>query len=167
MNREHAVFLARAAVLQSAHRTPQLRWSRSTQRWSCKAWMGNEPSLQRISLSVRRRTSRMTSLEAGEILTAVRVPAKWAGQRFYFEKVADRNVWDFALVSIAVAMSMDGDTIGESRFVCGGVACTPHRLRNVEMLHAASRCRTKVQMRWQRWPPPARARSTQINTSCR
>lgn len=77
--------------------------------------------------------TRMTSLEAGEILTAVRIPAKWAGKKFYFEKVADRNVWDFALVSIAVAMSMDGDTIGENRFVCGGVACTPHRLRNVEI----------------------------------
>ena len=76
--------------------------------------------------------TRMTSLEPGEILTAVRLPSKWAGQRFYFEKVADRNAWDFALVSIAVAMSMDGDTIGDSRFVCGAVACTPHRLRNVE-----------------------------------
>ncbi len=76
--------------------------------------------------------TQMTSLEPGEILTAVRIPAKWAGKRFYFEKVADRDVWDFALVSIAVAMSMDGDTIGDSRFVCGGVACTPHRLRNVE-----------------------------------
>ena len=76
--------------------------------------------------------TQMTSLEAGEILTAVRIPAKWAGKKFYYEKVADRNVWDFALVSIAVAMSTDGDTIGESRFVCGGVACTPHRLRNVE-----------------------------------
>jgi xanthine dehydrogenase YagS FAD-binding subunit len=41
-------------------------------------------------------------------------------------------VWDFALVSIAVAMSMDGNTIADSRFVCGGVACTPHRLENVE-----------------------------------
>jgi xanthine dehydrogenase YagS FAD-binding subunit len=76
--------------------------------------------------------TRMTSLEPGEILTAVRIPAKWAGKKFYFEKVADRNAWDFALVSIAVAMSMDGDMIGDSRFVCGGVACTPHRLRNVE-----------------------------------
>lgn len=76
--------------------------------------------------------TQMTSLEPGEILTAVRIPVKWAGKKFYFEKVADRNVWDFALVSIAVAMSMDGDTISESRFVCGGVACTPHRLRNVE-----------------------------------
>ena len=27
---------------------------------------------------------------------------------------------------------MDGDTVTDSRFVCGGVACTPHRLRNVE-----------------------------------
>jgi xanthine dehydrogenase YagS FAD-binding subunit len=76
--------------------------------------------------------TRMTSLEPGEILTAVRIPATWAGKKFYFEKVADRNTWDFALVSIAAAMSMDGDTIGDSRFVCGGVAATPHRLRNVE-----------------------------------
>ena len=76
--------------------------------------------------------TRMTLLEPGEILTAVRLPAKWAGKRFYFEKVADRNTWDFALVSIAVAMSMDGDTITDSRFVCGGVAATPYRMRNVE-----------------------------------
>jgi xanthine dehydrogenase YagS FAD-binding subunit len=74
----------------------------------------------------------MTAMKPGEILTAVRIPSKWAGQRFYWEKVADRDVWDFALVSIAVAMSLDGNTVTDSRFVCGGVACTPHRLRNVE-----------------------------------
>ena len=74
----------------------------------------------------------MTSLDADEILVAVRIPSKWAGKRFYFEKVADRDVWDFALVSIAVAMSMNGDTIEECRFVCGGVAATPHRLTGVE-----------------------------------
>ena len=76
--------------------------------------------------------TQMTTLEPGEILKAVRIPAKWAGKRFYFEKVADRDVWDFALVSIAVAMSMEGDSIADSRFVCGGVACKPHRLTNVE-----------------------------------
>jgi xanthine dehydrogenase YagS FAD-binding subunit len=74
----------------------------------------------------------MTALESDEILTAIRIPSKWAGKRFYFEKVSDRNVWDFALVSIAAAMSIDGDVIGDARFVCGGVACTPYRLRNVE-----------------------------------
>jgi xanthine dehydrogenase YagS FAD-binding subunit len=74
----------------------------------------------------------MTSLKTDEILVAVQIPSRWAGARFYFEKIADRDVWDFALVSIAVAMTMDGETVTNSRFVCGGVACTPYRLHNVE-----------------------------------
>jgi xanthine dehydrogenase YagS FAD-binding subunit len=41
-------------------------------------------------------------------------------------------VWDFALVSIATAMRLNDGVIDESRVVCGGVACTPHRLRIVE-----------------------------------
>ncbi len=36
----------------------------------------------------------MTVLEPGEILTAVRIPATWAGANFYFEKIADRAAWD-------------------------------------------------------------------------
>ncbi|RYZ62488.1 MAG: xanthine dehydrogenase family protein subunit M, partial [Proteobacteria bacterium] len=43
----------------------------------------------------------MNSLKSGEILVAIRVPATWAGASFYFEKVADRAAWDFALLSIA------------------------------------------------------------------
>ena len=31
------------------------------------------------------------------LLTAIRIPARWADAQFYFEKVRDRNVWDFAL----------------------------------------------------------------------
>jgi xanthine dehydrogenase YagS FAD-binding subunit len=75
---------------------------------------------------------QMTALRSGEVLTAVRIPPIWAGSRFYFEKVADRNVWDFALVSIASAMRIEDGIIRDSRIVCGGVACTPHRLRHVE-----------------------------------
>ena len=48
--------------------------------------------------------TRMTALRAGELLTAIRIPGTWAGSRFYFEKIRDRNVWDFALVSVASAM---------------------------------------------------------------
>ena len=36
--------------------------------------------------------------------TAVRLPKKWAGAKFYFEKVTDRATWDFALVNVASAM---------------------------------------------------------------
>ena len=73
-----------------------------------------------------------TVLRAGDVLTAVRVPAKWANAEFYFEKVADRNVWDFALVSIAAAMKVTNGTIEESRMVAGAVECTPRRLTSVE-----------------------------------
>jgi xanthine dehydrogenase YagS FAD-binding subunit len=74
----------------------------------------------------------MTALRTGEILVAVRIPSAWAGAEFYFEKVADRAVWDFALVSIAAALQVDGGTIREARMVCGAVACTPWRLTAVE-----------------------------------
>ena len=75
---------------------------------------------------------RMTVLEPGEILVAVRIPAKWAGATFYFEKVADRAVWDFALVSIAAAFRVDGERITAASLVCGAVECVPHRLTAVE-----------------------------------
>jgi xanthine dehydrogenase YagS FAD-binding subunit len=75
---------------------------------------------------------RMTVLEAGEILMAIRIPAIWAGSTFYFEKVADRNVWDFPLVNIAAAIKMSGNTIEDIRIACAGVECVPRRLTVVE-----------------------------------
>ena len=76
--------------------------------------------------------TRMTVVEPGELLTAIRLPATWAGAQFYFEKVRDRNVWDFALVTIASAMVTKGETIERLRLVANGVAATPTRLARVE-----------------------------------
>jgi xanthine dehydrogenase YagS FAD-binding subunit len=75
---------------------------------------------------------RMTVLQAGDILTAIRIPNTWANAVFYFEKVADRKTWDFALVSIAAAMRVSGSTIDDIRIVAGGVECVPRRLSVVE-----------------------------------
>lgn len=76
--------------------------------------------------------TRMTVLEPGDILAAIRIPNTWAGARFYFEKVADRNTWDFALVSVAAAMVMKGEVVDRLRIACGGVECVPRRLEVVE-----------------------------------
>ncbi|HEY4212964.1 MAG TPA: xanthine dehydrogenase family protein subunit M [Steroidobacteraceae bacterium] len=76
--------------------------------------------------------TRMTVLQPDELLTAVRYPKEWAGAKFYFEKVTDRNTWDFALVSIAAAMVLDGDKIQRIRLACGAVECVPRRLKSVE-----------------------------------
>jgi xanthine dehydrogenase YagS FAD-binding subunit len=81
---------------------------------------------------------RMTALKPDEILTAVRYPKTWAGAKFYYEKVTDRNTWDFALVSIAAAMILDGNVIRSIRMACGAVECVPRRLGDVEKLVAGS-----------------------------
>jgi xanthine dehydrogenase YagS FAD-binding subunit len=76
--------------------------------------------------------TRMTVLRTGELLTAIRLPGTWAGAHFYFEKVADRNVWDFPLVNVASAAVMSGDTVTRMRIAVNGVAPTPLRLPAVE-----------------------------------
>jgi xanthine dehydrogenase YagS FAD-binding subunit len=76
--------------------------------------------------------TRMTVLRPGELLTAIRIPSTWAGAQFYFEKVRDRQVWDFPLVNVASAMKTSGGTIQSVRVVVGAVAATPLRLTAVE-----------------------------------
>ena len=77
--------------------------------------------------------TRMTILEPGDLLLAIRLPATWAGARFYFEKVRDRQVWDFALLSVASAMVVGGDgNIERIRLVVNGAAARPLRLRAIE-----------------------------------
>lgn len=132
MNREHAVFGASRCVAVSPSDTATALVALEATMIAESVNGSRSIAAEDFFVGPDTHITQMTSLETDEILVAVRIPSKWAGKRFYFEKVADRDVWDFALVSVAVAMSMDGDTIADSRFVCGGVACTPHRLTNVE-----------------------------------
>ena len=76
--------------------------------------------------------TRMTVLQPGELLTAIRIPATWAGASFYFEKVRDRNVWDFPLMNVAAATTYSGNTIERIRMVVNAAAATPLRLHAVE-----------------------------------
>jgi len=78
--------------------------------------------------------THMTILKPGDLLTTIKIPNTWAGATFYFEKVADRNVWDFPLVNVAAAMKVSGGTIQEIRIACGAVECVPKRLEVVEDL---------------------------------
>jgi xanthine dehydrogenase YagS FAD-binding subunit len=76
--------------------------------------------------------TKLTSLQPGDLLTAIRIPSTWAGKGHYFEKVRDRQVWDFALINIAAAINVSGSTIGDARMVVNGVSATPYRLNAVE-----------------------------------
>jgi xanthine dehydrogenase YagS FAD-binding subunit len=75
---------------------------------------------------------RMTVLRPGELLTAIRIPPTWAGAQFYFEKVRDRNVWDFPLLNVASAATYAGENIERIRLVINAAAPRPLRLHEVE-----------------------------------
>jgi xanthine dehydrogenase YagS FAD-binding subunit len=76
--------------------------------------------------------TRMTVLMPGELLTAIRIPSTWASAQFYFEKVRDRNVWDFPLLNVASASRMSGGNIQSIRIVINAAAARPLRLHAVE-----------------------------------
>jgi xanthine dehydrogenase YagS FAD-binding subunit len=75
---------------------------------------------------------RMTALAPDELLTAIRIPSTWAGAEFYFEKVRDRNVWDFPLLNVASAARFTGANIDQIRIVINAAAARPLRLHAVE-----------------------------------
>ncbi len=75
---------------------------------------------------------RMTVLRPGDLLTAIRIPATWAGAQFYFEKVRERQVWDFPIVNVAAVLRVSGGKIESSRIVVNAVAARPLRVRSAE-----------------------------------
>jgi xanthine dehydrogenase YagS FAD-binding subunit len=81
---------------------------------------------------------RMTILQPDDLLTAIRLPKTWAGAIFYFEKVADRNTWDFALANVALAMRLKNNIIEDIRITCGGVQCIPKRMIVAESIARGS-----------------------------
>lgn len=132
MNREHSLFEASRCVAVSPSDTATAMVALEATMVIASVDGTRTVPAEQFFVGPKTHITQMTSLKPGEILTAVRLPAKWANKHFYFEKVADRDVWDFALVSIAAAMDVTGTTVGEARFVCGGVAAVPYRLRDVE-----------------------------------
>src|SRR5258706_14535938 len=75
---------------------------------------------------------RMTVLQPGDLLTAIRIPAAWAGSQFYFEKVRERQVWGFPIVNVAGGLVVSGGKIERSRIAVNAVAPHPVRLTAVE-----------------------------------
>jgi xanthine dehydrogenase YagS FAD-binding subunit len=73
-----------------------------------------------------------TTMQPGELITAFRVPAALFARRSLFLKIRDRESYEFALASAAVALDIDGGTVREARIALGGVATVPWRAREAE-----------------------------------
>lgn len=87
-----------------------------------------------------------TNLQPDEIITAIDLPAKGFAEHYTYLKVRDRASYAFALVSVAAALKMDGNTIQETRLALGGVAHKPWRDPEAEaMLNGQSAIRENFQ----------------------
>ncbi|MBT7274992.1 MAG: xanthine dehydrogenase family protein subunit M [Woeseiaceae bacterium] len=132
MNREHALFNASRCVAVSPSDTATALVALDATMVINNVDGEHEMTAEDFFVGPDTHITRMTALEPGEILTSIKIPNTWANSEYYFEKIADRDVWDFALVSIAMVVKKSEKSIQESRMVCGGVACTPYRLDEVE-----------------------------------
>ena len=70
---------------------------------------------------------RDTNLQADELVTAVELPPRGFATHYTYLKIRDRLSYAFALVSVAAALEMNGNTIREARVALGGVAPKPWR----------------------------------------
>jgi xanthine dehydrogenase YagS FAD-binding subunit len=68
-----------------------------------------------------------TNLHPNEIITAIELPAQGFARNYSYLKIRDRLSYAFALVSVAAALELEGDTIGQARLALGGVAHKPWR----------------------------------------
>jgi xanthine dehydrogenase YagS FAD-binding subunit len=73
-----------------------------------------------------------TVLAAGELITAITVPAGPWTRRSHYLKVRDRASYAFALASAAIALDMAGGTVRTARIALGGVATVPWRAKAAE-----------------------------------
>jgi xanthine dehydrogenase YagS FAD-binding subunit len=89
-------------------------------------------------------------LERGDLIVGIEVPARAEARASHYLKVRDRQSYEFALVSTAAAVALDGRTIQSVRLAMGGVAPRPWRLVAAEAalrglsLDDRSRLRTAI-----------------------
>ena len=132
INREHAVFEARRCVAVNPSDTAPALIALDA-KFVIRSERGEKVvDAEDYFITPARDIRRMTILKPSDLLTSVRIPNTWAGARFYFEKVRDRQAWDFALVSISSAMKLSGGKIEDVRMVLNAVGPRPLRLTDVE-----------------------------------
>jgi xanthine dehydrogenase YagS FAD-binding subunit len=132
MNREHAIFDAARCIAVSPSDTAPALVVLEAKMVIKTAKAERVVDAEKFFIGPATDITHMTVVKPEELLVAIRIPNKWSGAKFYFEKVADRNTWDFALVNVASALKVMNGTIDAARVACGGVSCTPRLIKVAE-----------------------------------
>jgi xanthine dehydrogenase YagS FAD-binding subunit len=132
VNREHALFDADRCIAVSPSDTAPALVALDA-KFVIRSSKGESVlGVDEFFVGPKTDITHLTAVQPNELVTAIRIPKTWAGSHFYFEKVADRDTWDFALVNVAAAIVVTNGTIERARVACGGVSAVPRRLTVVE-----------------------------------
>ncbi|HEX3755665.1 MAG TPA: xanthine dehydrogenase family protein subunit M [Rhizomicrobium sp.] len=85
-----------------------------------------------LHVSPDKDPSRETILQPGDLITGFSIPASALARRSLYLKIRDRQSYEFALASAAVALDLDGGSIRDARVALGGVATRPWRSHEAE-----------------------------------
>jgi xanthine dehydrogenase YagS FAD-binding subunit len=132
MNRYHAIFDAARCIAASPSDTAPALVVIEAKMVIRSAKSERVVDAERFFVGPAIDITHMTVLQPQELLVALRIPNTWADAKFYFEKVADRQTWDFPLVNVASALKLTNGVIDAARVACGGVSCTPRYIKVVE-----------------------------------
>jgi xanthine dehydrogenase YagS FAD-binding subunit len=132
-NREHALFDANRCVAVSPSDMAPTMIALDAKMVVRNAKGERLIAAEDFFIGPRTDITHMTQVQPEDLLVAIRIPKAWADARFYFEKVTDRNAWDFPLVNVAAALKTDASgVVQEARVAVGGVSCTPRRISVAE-----------------------------------
>jgi len=132
INREHAIFDANRCVAVNPSDTAPALVALDAKMVIRSSKGVRAVDAEKFFIGPALDITRMTVLEPGDLLTTIRIPATWAGAQFYFEKVRERQVWDFPIVNVAAVFAVADGKIERSRIVVNAVAAHPMRLASVE-----------------------------------
>ena len=108
-------------------------WSRSTPRLRVRG-PGGERSIRLVDFyALPGQTPQVeNALRHGEMILSVDLPASPLAARSHYLKVRDRASYEFALVSVAACLRVEGGRVAESRVALGGVGTRPWRSPEAE-----------------------------------
>lgn len=73
-----------------------------------------------------------TVLQPGELITGFSIPSGPWTRRSLYLKIRERQSYEFAVTSAAVALDLDGDVVREARIGLGGLSAKPWRAHDAE-----------------------------------
>src|SRR5215510_4696922 len=88
--------------------------------------------MEKFFVTPRENVRRENVLQPNEILTAIDVPTAPAGAKAVYVKEMVREIWDFALCSVAAMVTVRNGVVADVRIVLGGVAPVPYRAVKAE-----------------------------------